>query len=362
MKKIGLITLHRWFNYGSMLQSYAANRLLNDMGYDCELIDYTPPQIDNRRSYKLYNEDAEWDAKRVQYSEQIEKRKRAFNMFMELYKTSTSTYGSDDELLNNPPKYDAYVTGSDQIWNVNMRIASKAYFLHFTNSDEKYAFSTSVGRCKEDKLQPYQEYMHMYKKIYMREEDGVNLIQHMCPNTYVDQMIDPTLILDREIWNDIIEKQPMIQGEYIACYATLDDELDDMMPIIRRVYQEKKIPIVLFGMILPREEEGIMNIVDAGPFEFIRLIRDASLLITHSFHGTAFALNFNVPFMTYNDSMENPRKEGVLRMVGLDNRIIHNVEEAEAILKKKIDFAHANEVLEAARRQAKETIKECLGD
>ena len=49
MKKVGLITLHRWYNYGSMLQAYASNYLLNSMGYDCELIDYTPPKIDNRR-------------------------------------------------------------------------------------------------------------------------------------------------------------------------------------------------------------------------------------------------------------------------------------------------------------------------
>ena len=56
MKRVGLITLHRWFNYGSMLQSYAGNYLLNALGYDCELIDYTPPKIDNNRSYKLYND------------------------------------------------------------------------------------------------------------------------------------------------------------------------------------------------------------------------------------------------------------------------------------------------------------------
>ena len=204
MKTVGLITLHRWFNYGSMLQSYAGNKLLNDMGYACDLIDYTPSTIDNRRSYKLYNDEKEWESLRTQYAEKIEKRKEAFHRFMELYKTSSESYRTDEELLKRVPKYDAYVTGSDQIWNVNMRIASKAYFLHFTDSNEKYAFSTSIGRCKEDKLQPYQEYMKKYKRIYMREEDGKDLVQHMCPDTYVSQMIDPTLILERNDWNAIV--------------------------------------------------------------------------------------------------------------------------------------------------------------
>ena len=76
MKKVGLITLHRWYNYGSMLQAYASNYLLNTMGYDCELIDYTPPKIDNRRSYKLYNDDVEWQDLRNEYITDIIKRKK----------------------------------------------------------------------------------------------------------------------------------------------------------------------------------------------------------------------------------------------------------------------------------------------
>ncbi len=362
MKKVGLITLHRWFNYGSMLQAYAGNHLLNSLGYDCELIDFTPPRIDNNRSYKLYNEEPQWQELREQYREEIHNRKKCFQTFMDLYKCSAEKYVSDDELEQNPPLYDAYVTGSDQIWNVNMRLASKAYFLNFIDSTEKFAFSTSIGRCKEEKLGPYKHYIEMYNKIYMREEDGENRIQQMCPEVEVNQMIDPTLILTRTDWDAIIKPERLVEQEYVACYATLDDELDAMMPIIRRVYDEKHLPIVLFGMVLPREENGIINVVDAGPLEFIRLIRDAELLITHSFHGTAFALNYNTPFMTYNDRLENPRKEGVLRMVGLQDRIIHNESEALKILNEPISFEHANKVIQKERDDAIRNIKECLGE
>lgn len=362
MKRVGLITLHRWFNYGSMLQSYAGNYLLNALGYDCELIDYTPPKIDNNRSYKLYNDDTQWKDLKNKYRKEIENRKILFNKFMDLYKCSETKYASDDDLLTNPPLYDTYVTGSDQIWNVNMRIASKAYFLHFTDSKEKYAFSTSVGRCKIEKLEEYKMYIEKYSKIYMRETDGQTLISELCPHVEVKQMIDPTLILTADEWNNIVERKRLIRGDYIACYATLDDELENMMPILAKLQAEKKMPIVLFGMVLPKEQEGIINIVDAGPLEFIRIIRDAKLVVTHSFHGTVFALNFNVPFMTYNDELENPRKEGILKMVGLTDRIIHNVDDMLRILDDEINFTDTNRILNKKRDEAKQEILCCLGD
>lgn len=362
MKTVGLITLHRWYNYGSMLQAYAGNQLLNDLGYDCELIDYTPPKIDNHRSYKLYNDDEQWNDLREKYKVEISNRKKNFERFMKLYKCSKEAYSSDEELVEKLPRYDAYVTGSDQIWNVNMRIASKAYFLHFTLNPMKFAFSTSIGRCKEDKLIEYKTYIQKYRKIYMREEEGCQLIRHMCPEIEIGEMIDPTLILEMEKWNKIVPSKRLISQDYIACYATLDDELDAMMPILREIGKTKNMPIVLFGMVLPREEEGIINVVEAGPFEFIQIIRDAELLLTHSFHGTAFALNFNTPFFTYNDQLENPRKEGILKKVGLSDRIIHNKEEMIKIINNPVDFSNANTILKHEREKAKREIKTCLGE
>ena len=79
-------------------------------------------------------------------------------------------YLSDEEIEKNPPKYDIYVSGSDQIWNVNFRIASRAYFLAFAKSDKKFAFASSVGRCQIDKLEAYKPFIMDYNKIFIREE------------------------------------------------------------------------------------------------------------------------------------------------------------------------------------------------
>lgn len=359
--KLGLITLHRWFNYGSMLQAYALNRILNELDEcECELIDYTPPKIDNNRSYKLYNDLPEYDTLRMEYKDQIEQRKESFNKFMELYVCGKERYGSDEELEGNPPAYDKYITGSDQVWNVNMRIASRAYFLSFTDSKEKYAFATSCGRCKEDSLQEYQQYIAKYKRILMREKDGAETVDKLVENVNIDTMIDPTLILSTEQWNDIIGRERLIPTDYIACYATLDDELNNMMPLLEEIHKCTGKTVVLFGMVMPRVESWIQNVVEAGPIEMVKLIKEADLVFTHSFHGTAFSVNYNVPFLTYNDELENPRKEGLLRELGLQDRIVHNVEECRDAVKKSCDFSNANEILNEKREEAYRKIKDCV--
>lgn len=361
MKRVGLITLHKWFNYGSMLQSYAMNKTLNKIGFDCELIDFTPPQIDNKRSYGLYNDIPENEELRKLYASEIINRKNNFEKFMHLYKCSNNKYHSDEEIMNDPPSYDAYVTGSDQIWNVNMRIASKAYFLFFTQSEEKYAFATSIGRCKEDKLEDYGEYIRLYKKIFIREEEGANLISKIAPKCEVSTMIDPTLLLTKEEWNELLPIERLIDQTYIVCYATLDDELKNMMPILEKIHEYTNKKIVLFGMVTPRRESWITNVVDAGPIEFIRLIRDADLVITHSYHGTVFSINFNKNFITYNDEFENPRKEGILRQLGLTNRIIHKADDLNSILNSTIMYNNVNTILYEERAKGLEQIKINLG-
>lgn len=109
MKKIGMITLHSWFNYGSMLDALALNRVLDTFSdhYECEIIDFVPPSIaDNVRSYRLYTDDPCYAELREKYKEEIIQRKKVFGEFRKLYKQGSHTYLSDEEIEANPPQYD----------------------------------------------------------------------------------------------------------------------------------------------------------------------------------------------------------------------------------------------------------------
>ena len=135
------------------------------------------------------------------------------------------------------------------------------------------------------------------------------------------------------------------------------------MPVVKYLKEKLGMKVVLFGMVIPRTEEWIENIVVAGPLEFIRLFRDAKLVVANSFHATAFSVNLNVPFVIYNDGLENPRKEGLLKMVGLMGRVVHSLEECKKIDNLlEVDFSYANLVLERERERAMNNIRSCFDD
>lgn len=365
MKKVGLITIQRWWNYGSMLQAYAEFKKLNLMGYDCEFIDFMPAKLFNTRSFRMYNDVSEYAGIRDRYIEAMGGRKARFRDFEKLYRISRNTYGCDKDLEDNPPQYDVYITGGDQIWNVNMRIASKAFFLHFTDSKEKYAFSTSVGRCTEEKLSLYLEEIKKYKKIFMREKSGSDKIRSLLgdnSDVEVGTMVDPTLQLSSKQWLEIIPEEPLYEKPYLLCYATLDDELRNMFPMLKEMHGFLGIKVVLFGMVVPIEEDWIINKVDAGPFEFLRLIRDAEYVLTQSFHGTVFSCMFHKTFFTFNIELNEPRKNEILNNLGLSNRIVSKDRKLEASIFERPNFDSADRFLRSERERAERSIISCLGE
>ena len=95
---------------------------------------------------------------------------------------------------------------------------------------------------------------------------------------------------------------------------------------------------------------GVKNIQDAGPSEFMSYIMNAKCVVTDSFHGTAFSVNFNVDFYTVlsNQRKDNSRMESFLDMLNLQNRIVW-LEHNSNINYSPIDFTHANKILEEER-------------
>ncbi|BAL84078.1 hypothetical protein SELR_23700 [Selenomonas ruminantium subsp. lactilytica TAM6421] len=363
-KRVGIITLHNWFNYGSMLQSYAGQKNIEALGYECELIDFRHPRVDNNRSYKLYKpseEDAEI-AKR--FRGELVRRKAAFESWLPLYNLSPRLYSSEEELKGNTD-YDIYATGSDQIWNVNFRMASSAYFLAFTDSHNKVALASSIGRCKWEKLGNYAQHIEKFRQVYIREQAGADYLSEHLPHMKdrIGVMLDPTLLVSREDWEAVARESSFgecSRGDYIACYATLDEEMEHMLPMLEELHRLTGLKVALFGMMQPRFADYIENVVDVGPREWLSLIANASFVLTHSFHGTAFSLKFQRPFITYNDNLENPRKEGILKKFGLLGRIAHQANEIEEIYKTAIDFETVGKYMKVDIEESRDKLRRAL--
>lgn len=339
------------------MQAFALNHYLDHLdGYECEIIDFIPPALDNHRAFRIEGELSE------KYSAEISSRTEKFEDFArEFYRMGSVTYHSDEEIEAAPPKYDIYVSGSDQIWNINFRISSRAYFLSFAPpTKEKYAFSTSCGRAREEKLSQYVPYINAYNKIFIRERTGIEKIRKVSGRDDIGWMADPTSLYGKSDWERWLPSRRIIDFPYIACYATLDDHVDQMMGIIEELHRTLNLPVVLFGMIIPREAPWIINKVDIGPLDFLSLIHDAEFVLTHSFHGTMFSINFNVPFLTFNDHEVNYRKTGLLEEFGLLGRIIHHEKDIPAALDSELDFSRINMHLKKISEDAKENIARCL--
>ena len=146
MKKIGTITFHNSINYGAILQTYALQKCLTDLGYDSEVIDY-------RNSYLIKNMSLcrrivhyAWHEifKRILAGET--RRKKTIKFLNKHIRISKNTYHNASQLHETPPIYDVYITGSDQVWNPNIRGADCSYFLTFAPAEKlRISYAPSFG-------------------------------------------------------------------------------------------------------------------------------------------------------------------------------------------------------------------------
>ena len=167
--KIGILTVHRAPNYGALLQCYALQHYLNISGYECMVIDLLRPYHDAyiptpgyepfdvkkiHRSFKgeikkfighyLHRYDANNRKFSNVYAKEIAHKKELFARFDKRI-AYTRQYNSIGELYANPPLFDIYITGSDQLWNPTQPYCIEPYFLTFVKEGRKISYATSIG-------------------------------------------------------------------------------------------------------------------------------------------------------------------------------------------------------------------------
>lgn len=206
-KKISVITLHRIVNYGSVLQAYATQEVLEKKGYDVEFIDYYPERmhmlgmlkrIKNKgdkfkKSFIIRNV-----ARIIMFPSYILRFKRFHSFIKEKLNLSNMVYKNDEDFIKNPPKADFYCTGSDQVWNSgwNEKI-DHPFFLDFeTNGKKCFAYAASFGKGKlEDwEKEETKELLKKYSNIAMREKSGVEILENLGIHNGIN-VLDPTLLL-----------------------------------------------------------------------------------------------------------------------------------------------------------------------
>lgn len=383
MKKIGVITICKCNNYGAELQAFATYRILTLLGYDAEIIDYIYYKTwnfkDSNKSrplvsmelkgrllymvkYRLIN--ALVDKILPLIRGNVRKRKCRFLDFHKYNSRFSRPFYSMDELYKNPPIYDVYMTGSDQVWNPAASSSIEPYFLTFApEGKKKIAYAASFGGSKipDNLKETYEKWLKTYDSIGVREEVGVTLVKYLSGKE-VTWVVDPTLLLDKHQWLPFMKSYEGISSDYVLIYQLLpSDTLQNLALKVAQCNQCKVYYLAkrAWGV---KVAKGIEVIYDAGPAEYLSLIKNACSVVTNSFHGTAFSINFGTPFYTVlkQNRGGNARLTSLLNQVGLADHIVYEGDSLDKCCNCSFDVSESAVRLEELRRNSLSYLKRAV--
>ncbi len=310
--RIGIITIQKCNNFGSDLQAFALQRKLQQMGHEAENIDYlfykNPRHIKTRMSRPTFHVSLKNKIKEFLYPKKLflarmmhmrEERKRqlSFDRFVSDNFRLSQEYRTVDELFRNPPSYDAYMVGSDELWNPRCNSSMLPFFLDFApKGAKKIAYAASTGgrdNYDERTRNIFMEHLRDFSSISMREKSSCTYFADMLGRE-VKHVVDPTLLLDAQDWNQV-SARTSVSEPYIAVYDLIPSP--QLWSMAHRLSANSGLKIIrICGASGMKKIDGVDQYSEIGPGEFIDLVGRASCVLTNSFHGTVFSILYQKPF------------------------------------------------------------------
>lgn len=377
MKTIGIITYHHSYNYGTILQAYATQLLVEKKGYKTEFIDY-----------QQKNQQSKWDVlllrirripvylSKIGKYAVIHKVKKNQKMWMEqfdcfytqYFQLGKKQYTDITELMDNPPQYDGYLVGSDQTWNPNVSNNTDAFYLSFVASSKKkgsYAPSIAVPYLTSSQEERFKHLLHDFQFLSCREKQGTKMLQNLLKKE-VTNVLDPTLMIKKDEWLSMV-KTKTSREPYILIYFLGDNA--EHREFVEELSRFTGLRIVCIPISYLEIKNKNYEQIWANPIQFIELINGAEIICTDSFHGTMFSINFNKDFFSFckmndnNKLSENSRLHDALEMFGLSNRLITSTNKMLYLQGKKslqIDYNRVNDILERERHHSNNYLSKML--
>lgn len=334
MKKIGILTFHKSINYGSVLQAWALSRVLND--YDVSIINYEPDIYKSNYALFSFSKGIKYNINRLLNCVAIERQIRAFSAFRKEHLKLTQEYISSNLSADTLNKFDDIITGSDQIWNVHAEDSDDIFFVPFKINAKKIAYACSINntnfsekRCND----VMRNYMLDYDFISIREESGANKVsEFLNGKKKVYTVLDPTLLNKKEVFAEITNKR-IVKKPYIFLYNVWSGY--SAVEAAQKISKLTGLPV--YTAMMDSRIKQIMRIEKAGitvetkhtsPQDFLSLIKYSELVVTESFHGTAFSLIYEKKFVCINsrkvsgELKNDERIINILNITGLMDRYI----------------------------------------
>lgn len=359
--KTGTLTFHGSHNYGSMLQAYALQKIMINIFGHNEIINLRTKRQDRMNyplSFPLTLRGFIKTLISFLFLKSLFKKFRLFEDFLSnnliLSSTKLETVTSDDIA-----SYDLICSGSDQIWNPNPVDFDISYYQPFSFKGIKIAYAPSMGPegiVSKNLYSKYKKYLNKFDSISVREEGSKKKVEEISGRKDIEVLCDPVLLLEKSNWEesfiDYMFKQKIFNGKpYIFMYTLYSDKLSTQCAL--KLSNQMKLPVIVssFTNFMAIVSGRITKKIDVGPIEFLNLIYFSEAIVTTSFHGTAFSIIFNKPFIAVNGMSDN-RISNILNKCNLTECAVSDLNEVCKSKLYNIDFANANELINSERLKA----------
>jgi len=353
MKKIGILTFHYADNWGAVLQTYALRKAINDFG-DCEgeVINYIPAGY----AYRL-------PELRRESKELLFKKRQKFEQFLK------GQCGINQSVLEavEGNEYDIYCVGSDQVWNTCLpENVDREYFLpHLKENAKRITYAASVGTStKEVDIKCFEEYLPKFSAVSVREKAYVPFAQKYATCECV-HVLDPTMLLEKSDYEKLIREKGLPENRrepYVLFFwYVIDDEMMKGVAFVNSLAEKYGLRVVHTipdapDYMFAKDAESVLY---AGVEEFLSLVQNAEFVVTNSYHGAIFSLQFEVPLYMLVSAVRRGRLDDLAEQFGLEDRKVTGYL-SPAEMNREMDFADIKHKMSEGRKKSLEYLRGAL--
>lgn len=381
MEKIGICACYDNYNYGSMLQAYATQKVISELGYENEFIVYKkkknlqyilksiPRAMNGYFISSKINEikrKKKFD-KHPDVKKNIEIRKKEFESFKNKYYDNFSNeYIGFNELKKGAKNYYSVLVGSDQLW-LPIGLGSNFYNLMFVPDNiNKISYATSFGVSQIPwyQIRRTRRYLRRINYLSTRELKGKEIIQKIA-NIDARVVVDPTLLFDGDEWEKFIPEEKIINEKYIFCYFL--GKVTKYREEVKKLAKRKNLKIVILphldDFVEYDEKFGDYRLYNIDPTKFVNLIRNAEYVCTDSFHGTVFSLLNHKKFIIFNrfdeksKNSRNSRIDSLCTQIGIEDR---RYNEDIFDIDNELEYKDIDNKIEKLRKESKNFLERAL--
>lgn len=360
IKKAAFITVHVGFNFGSKLQAIATQDMLKKAGCsDVICINYIPPRVEIKRYWKVAFQSPVRFIRRAFFFPLYLYSKRQYDRYLKDNCCLSEPIYSRDDFSQKCPEADVYVSGSDQLWNYKHNEGLDKHYFFDGIEGKKIAYASSIGMTElpDDYAEYMKRQLSRYNAISVRESSAVDMLKGWGLDATL--VLDPTFMLDRSDWQKYASKR-LVNEPYLFVYLPyniVDKGL--IYRTVRKIATQKDLRVVTYSDSFLKEKEADITNTFSSPGDILSLFYYADVVVTNSFHGTAFSINLNKQFWVYMPSSFSTRIRSILDLCHLNSRLLTE-EIADEQISEIIDYSQSNDILTTERDKASQYLTKAL--